>query len=70
MNRRGEGEVSIEHNGKTYTGHWTAERGGVLRLNCFELGSKVTQIGGMTEEALARLLLRELVTEAEAKQRR
>ncbi len=60
MNRRGEGEVSVEHNGKTYTGTWRTEKG-LVTVTSFELGSQTTQIGGSPPESIARIMLGELV---------
>ncbi len=54
-------EISIEIDGKKYSGSYFV-RGKILTLRSM-LGQKSTQLGGMPAEGLARLLLRELITE-------
>ncbi|MCY1369854.1 hypothetical protein D9M68_977530 [compost metagenome] len=53
--------VSIELNGRTYSGRYRVEKG-IITVSTMS-GSKSTQLGRLPEEALARMLLRELVDE-------
>ena len=62
----GVANVTIEMNGVTYDG-WFKTSGGVLTVHTL-YGSKSTQIGGMTPEVLAQMLLRELVKEEKARE--
>lgn len=64
MNSRPSFPVSIELEGRTYSGRYRVERG-VITVSTTS-GSKTTQLGRLPEEALARLLLRELVDEGKA----
>jgi hypothetical protein len=56
-------EVTIELDGKPYSGTYIVDRGSV-RVS-FGAGSKITQLGGSTAEHIAKLLLAELVNEQE-----
>jgi len=53
-------EVTIEVDGRKFTGQY-ALRGRILTVMVVGYGQKSTQLGGLTEEGLARILLRELV---------
>ena len=53
-------KVSIEVNGKTHSANYFLERG-MLTVESHEYGRNSTQLGGLTEEGLARMLLSELV---------
>jgi hypothetical protein len=56
--------VSVEINGKAYSGTYTTERD-IITVST-AMGHKAAQIGGMTAETLARFMLRELVNEGKA----
>lgn len=57
---KNQGTIEITVEGKTYRGDWKLEKG-LLTVSSFGLGSETTQLGRLEEEALARLLLSELV---------
>jgi hypothetical protein len=59
------GEVTLEQGDKIYTARYDVLKGGVVRL---ETGS-ATQRRGLTEEQLARQLLREVIESGLADQR-
>lgn len=52
-------EVSIERDGKTFTGHYEVTKG-IITVT-YGWKSKTTQVGGTPAEILARILLSELV---------
>ena len=52
-------EITIEHNGKPYTGSYTVQSGIVTVDSMY--GRKSTQVGGSDAERIARLMLGELV---------
>lgn len=56
--------ITVEENGVTYTGHYRVE-GGVVTVTT-SLGSKSTQIGGSSAEAVAYVLLYDLIDERKA----
>ncbi len=56
--------VSIEHAGTTYYGIYTISQG-MITVSAGE-GTKTTHVGDTPVEALARMLLRELVQEGRA----
>ncbi len=58
-------KVSIERDGKMYTGEYSIESG-MLTLTTPKGGRKVTQVGGTPAASLAQLLLGELVNEGKA----
>ncbi len=53
-------EVTVEHEGKTYSATYWVERD-ILTISSFDFGHKSAQLGGMTRLALARLLLLERI---------
>jgi hypothetical protein len=53
--------ITIEVNGQSVNGRYTV-RGGMITVSTIH-GSKTTQVGNMNTEALAKMLLRELVEE-------
>ena len=55
-------EVSVEIDGKTYTGTVTVSKGHLISVST-SFGTKSTLIGGSPPEAIAKMLLRELVKE-------
>lgn len=59
-----EGTVTIEREGRTFTGTWclTGKKVKMITVSS-AYGSKSTQLGGMKPEHLARLLLSELIQE-------
>ena len=56
------GQVEIEHEGRTYAGSYTTDRG-VITVRYGDSFPKTTQIVVSPAERLARMLLRELVVE-------
>jgi len=56
--------VTIEVNGTTYMDHYTVSAG-IMTVST-GLGSKPAQVSGHQHDSLARLLLRELVSESKA----
>ncbi len=58
------GTISVERAGKRYLGAWRIVNG-MLQVSSDDLGSKETRVGGSAgaPEALARVLLDELVSE-------
>ena len=54
-------KISVELDGKTYTGSYNVKRG-VVTVSTLK-GHKSTQVGGSPPEVIARMLLRELVSE-------
>lgn len=56
--------VSVELNGKTYTGTYEVDAG-IVTVRTL-MGSKNTQVGGSTPQTLAPLMLSELVKEGRA----
>jgi len=57
-------EITVEVDGEKYTGRYEVSRGGYRMITVMSaFGSKSTQLGGSTPEALAKLLLGELVGE-------
>ena len=65
-----EREIELEIDGKRHTGWWSVA--GKARLVTVGYGgrSKTTHAGGHTPEQMARVLLRELVAEADARRGR
>lgn len=57
-------EVTVEVNGQKISGQYTL-RGNIVTVMSSN-GQKSTQLGGMTSEGLAKILLRELATENNA----
>ena len=59
------GRVTVKDEGKTYEGTYEiiGSRHPLIKVSLLFVGSKVTQVGGMEEEALAHLLLSELVAQ-------
>ena len=55
-------DVSIEHDGKTYTGSYRYEEGGITIS--YGGRSKWVHRGGMSDDTLIRLVLAELVGES------
>jgi len=53
-------KVTVEHEGKTYSATYWVERD-IITVSSFELGHKSAQLGGMTQLALAGLLLHEMI---------
>jgi hypothetical protein len=51
--------VSVEHEGKTYTGSYSVAKGVVTVW--YDLRSNTTQVGGSRADSVARMLLFELV---------
>ena len=60
--------IRIDVYGKIYTGCYDYEHKDLLRVSSVGLGSKVRQIGNTPPESVARMLLRELVLEAQKKE--
>ena len=58
-------EVSIEHNGKTYSGHFRLMDGGIKVTS--DIGSKWASLGALPAHLLARMLLAELAAESSPK---
>ena len=57
-------EVSIEIEGRTYTGRYVVSgqgSGRTVTVSTPLYGSKTTQVGGSPPETIARMLLRELI---------
>lgn len=54
--------VSVELNGKTYNGTYTVARGMITVTSVW--GTKTTQVGNMPVEMLAKMLLSEIVHQA------
>jgi hypothetical protein len=54
------GKVTIEKDGKKYTGTWTADRG-VIVVTALGQERRAPQVGGARPEPTAKLLLREIV---------
>lgn len=65
---RDRGEISADHDGRNYTAQWKV-RNGVLRVSSPVLGSKEAELGPQvrTPENFARMLLRELIAEDQAR---
>ena len=59
--------VSIERDGQRYTGSYTADHR-IIEVS-YGSDSKTTQIGGSSPNNLAKVLLRELVTEEQARRK-
>jgi hypothetical protein len=59
--------VTIDVYGKIYIGSYEDVDEGMVRVSSVGLGSKVAQISNSTAELVARMLLRELVREAQKK---
>ena len=57
--------VAIDVYGKIYMGSYEYVDKGTVRVSSVGLGSKVAQISNSTAESVARMLLRELVREAQ-----
>jgi hypothetical protein len=57
--------ITIERDGKTYRGEYRVEKG-MMEVTTAAGGRKRTQLGGTPAEALARLLLGELINEGNA----
>ncbi len=55
-------EISVEVNGKIYKGTYEVRSKMIFVSSAY--GSKTTQIGGMPQEALAKMLLREILRES------
>lgn len=58
-----QGEVNVTKDGRSYTANWGVS-GGVITVWNLEFGERSTQLGGSQaggEEALARLLLSEMI---------
>ena len=58
--------ITIERDGKTYTGEYRVEKG-MMEVTTTAGGRKRTQLGGTPAKALAHLLLSELVSEGKAR---
>ena len=56
-------EMTVEHEGKTYSATYWIERS-IVTVSSFYLGQKSAQLGGMTALALAQLLLHELIAKS------
>ena len=59
-------DVSVEFEGKTYSANYTV-RSKVVTLVHPMYGGGATQIGGSTEQSIARILLREALQGAKAR---
>ena len=59
MRYKTEGTVTIQHNGKDYSGFYRVD-GEMIKVYSAH-GDKTTQLGSMPPEALAQMLLREIV---------
>jgi len=59
------GKVSVDRGEKTYTAEYDVLKGGMVRV----AGGRTTQIGGGTEQSVARMLLFELINSGEADSR-
>ncbi len=57
--------IVIDVYGKIYMGYYECGHEGMLRVSSVGLGSKVTQTSNSAPESVARMLLRELVQEAQ-----
>ncbi|GAC1498022.1 MAG: hypothetical protein NVS2B14_11900 [Chamaesiphon sp.] len=53
-------DVTVEHNGKTYTGFYQISKG-MITVSHVSYGSKATQLGGLSEDTLSKFLLLEMV---------
>ncbi len=62
MHDKPSGQVEIEHEGRTYVGSYTTDRG-LITVRYGDHFPKTTQIVASPAERLARMLLRELVVE-------
>ena len=62
MMHKPSGQVEIEHEGRTYVGCYTTDRG-VITVRYGDNFPKTTHIVASPAERLARMLLRELVVE-------
>lgn len=60
-----DGVVQVDFEGKTYNVRYKVERG-LIRVST-SFGSKVTQVGNSPPDFLARLMGRELITEAKGR---
>lgn len=61
-----EGDVSIEQDGTTYTGHWRLEKG-ILSLYVGDYGPMSTHLGSLPPNTLARQLLSEFLNGAKSR---
>lgn len=59
-----QGKVTMEIGGKAYEAPYEVEAGTITVRLVLEGRSKCTQIGGVPEDMVARMLLRELITGA------
>jgi hypothetical protein len=59
------GTAEIKHGDQTYTASYTVARGMITVSGAF--GSRTTQLSGATAEALAKLLLAEMVDQGRGK---
>ena len=57
--------IVIDFYGKIYTGSYEYENKGTVRVSSVGLGSRVTQISNSAPESAARMMLRELVRDAQ-----
>ena len=61
-------EIAIERGGKTYKGYYEVSKG-IVTVTTPMYGSKSTQVGNSPPATLARIMLRELIDEDEARER-
>jgi hypothetical protein len=59
-----EGEVSIDLDGQTYTGHYRVDHKGLLHVSYGPYRKSTQHRGPDSPKPMARILLRELVAEA------
>lgn len=65
--RYGPTSVSIEHEGTTFTGSWTSNDEGYVRVDSEHLGSREGRPGSIPKAQWARVLLRELAKAFQAR---